>query len=478
MVLFTTCSMSKIKTEKLYNMVNKRIFKHYKIKLIFIFLLCFMVLFTINLIPNVTKHSKNIKYRCKDCNFILIVIDALRYDHLGCYGYEKNTSPNIDELCEKSIIFENTIAQSTWTKPSIISLFTSKYVKLHNITRFTKNYSLGGVDNILPSESLTLAEILSSNGYKTKALVGSDFIQKGFGLEQGFDNYSAYLTDDYITLNAINWLDKLNDKEKFFLYLHYMAPHAPYTPPLNYKIKFKPNYTGQIIFSEKHQEYFNTINMSEEDKKELVARYDGEINYIDDQIGLLIKHLKERKIINKTIIIITADHGESLGENQKIGHGFMINTVIQVPLIIFPSDLKQKKESIDNIVELIDIAPTSLAMLEIKIPESFQGTNILDNKTLNKDVGFSEFVWSGRTSIGIRSKQYLFISLNYENFSLYDIKIDPYQREDLAYKESIILNNFVEKLEMYEYMENKEILSEGNLSKEIEERLKSLGYIT
>ena len=432
--------------------------------------------------------TNNCNKNCKNCNLLIIVVDALRYDHLGCYGYEKNTSPNIDELCKNSIIFENAIAQSTWTKPSIISLFTSKYVKFHNITKFTTNYSLGGVDNVLPSNSLTLAEVLSSNNYKTKGLVSIiAFISPGFGIEQGFDNYTLLtrgdIEDSEVTSNAIDWLDKLDYNEKFFMYLHYSSTHAPYTPPINYKVKFKPEYSGKINFSDKHQDDLNAINLTKEDREELIARYDGEINSADYNIGNLLQYLKKKNLINKTIIVITADHGEGLGENNSlIGHGHMIEKVIHVPLIVFHPKIQSGRINITHITELIDIAPTLLSMLDLDIPEKFQGANLLNDKKF-KEFGISELFREDTAIIGIRTQQYLFISFNftpysfYNRYSLYNIKNDPYLQEDISHKEPEILTDFIEKLTNYIKIENKEELDSGVLSKDLEERLKSLGYI-
>ncbi len=150
-------------------------------------------------------------------NVIVILIDALRFDHLGCYGYKRNTSPNIDKISEKSLVFENAISQATWTKPSVTSLFISDYVKNHGITLFTLDNTDYSMSNVLPDSAITLAEVFSDDGYKTKAVISNPFIKKGFGLEQGFDEYDFTRKDHDETLNALRWIKKILVKNFFYI---------------------------------------------------------------------------------------------------------------------------------------------------------------------------------------------------------------------------------------------------------------------
>ncbi|MDD5225716.1 MAG: sulfatase, partial [Candidatus Omnitrophica bacterium] len=320
----------------------------------------------------------------KDYNVIIFLIDALRYDHLGCYGYKRDTSPNIDALSQQSLVFTNVVAQATWTKPSVVSLFTSKYVKDHGVvsdrgidisSNLCPNCTAG--DTLAP-DTLTLTEILKANGYKTKALINNGVLNRKFGLEQGFDEYTASGAEPKQTQRAMNWI-KTHKDSKFFMYLHYLAPHAPYDPPPEYRKKFKLEYNGKFDFRGKtHYDYVD-VRLSPEETDELMARYDGEISYVDHEFGRFVEFLREQNILQKTLLIIVADHGEALGERGPIGHGYAFNTVAQVPLIVFPAP-EHRRQTMNNFMGLIDVAPSILGWLGIAVPPDFKGNDVMDSR--------------------------------------------------------------------------------------------------
>ena len=277
------------------------------IKGLIIIMLCTIFLLNSCYNPNLSESNyEEIKSDliCEECNVIIIVIDALRPDHLGCYGYIRETSPNIDSLCKKSIVFENAIAQSTWTKPSVTSLFVSNYVQHHKIPSGSPYYGDNDNSSFLPDSALTIAKVLSSYEYKTKALTSNLFIQRSFGLEQGFDEYILTENDKEITKNTIEWISQ-NKDNKIFLYLHYMAPHGDYDPPAKDRLFFKKDYSGSINFAGKHQKYFNSeVKMSDEDIEELVARYDGEIRFIDREIQKILTSLNSLVNFKGTTLLL------------------------------------------------------------------------------------------------------------------------------------------------------------------------------
>jgi len=414
---------------------------------------------------------------CLDCNVVVVLIDALRYDHLGCYGYEKDISKNIDVICEGAFVFENAIAQSTWTKPSVASLFTSNYLQEHETAFFTDNESEDAEKNVLPSSAITIAEVLSSQGYKTKAVLGNMYIKQGFGLEQGFDEYDflgGRIIDNVITSKALDWIKK-NKGGRFFLYVHYMAPHCPYGPPPEYRERLKSDYTGKIDFEDNCQNDFENINLSEEDIEELIWRYDREINYVDDEVGRLVGYLRDEGILDNTILVVTSDHGEALGE-KKFGHGHLLNVVVQVPLIILHPHNKDPVR-ISSIVELIDVSPTILSQLNISIPETFAGQDILniDEEKAETRFGFSE---TNKGEIGIRSRKYFFKKDPQERggkHKIYDITLDPYELEDITVDDSIT-QDFLKKAALYEKMD-KEMVESKKIDKETIRRLKEIGYM-
>ncbi|MFC1590263.1 sulfatase [Candidatus Omnitrophota bacterium] len=404
-------------------------------------------------------------------NIIIVLIDALRFDHLGCYGYKKDVSSNIDKISEKSLIFENAISQATWTKPAVVSLFISDYIKDHGVTIYTNNYTDPIMNNVLPSSSVTLAEVLSMHGYKTKAIINNPFIKKGFGLDQGFGEYDFIGSDHNQTSHALDWIKK-NINIKFFLYIHYMAPHADYCPPEGYKSKYKSQYKGTIDFRRKHQIFFNNLDMSQEDIEELRARYDGEINYVDSEVHRLVSYLQKKNLLKKTIIIITADHGEALAENKVVGHGHKLNTVIQVPLIVLlPWNYSQQR--ISNVVELIDIAPSALTQLNIEVPPSFKGINIfnIDDNTREK-FGFSQ---SGEWVI-IRNKDYIF-KTNTNKTVLYNLNSDPFEFTDISKDNIRQVEIFMSAYNLFQSKQDKIEMDYQVIDEETKEQLKALGYL-
>ncbi len=275
----------------------------------------------------------------KKPNIILITLDTTRADHLGTYGYNKNTSPNIDQLAQEAVIYERAIATGTWTLPSHASLFTGKFPSSHG-AQYDTNGALQLTHGLngpaawdvyrarpLAVDEKTLAGYLSDIGYLTGGFAGGPWLKSIFGLDAGFDYYN----DENITeLNgrsakdltnaAIKWLNTESDKPRF-LFLNYFDPHGPLVPPLEHARQFLPRLT---VGKDRQLTLGETL-----------GKYDGEIHYMDHHLGRLFDHLKFKEIYDETWIIITGDHGELFGEHGHNGHGNRpYQEVVHVPLII------------------------------------------------------------------------------------------------------------------------------------------------
>jgi arylsulfatase A-like enzyme len=287
-------------------------------------------------------------------NIVLISIDTCRADYLSCYGYERKTTPNIDSVAEGSILFENVITPIPQTLPAHCSMLTGTTPLYHGI-HDNLGYQLG------PS-NITLAEILSENGYKTGAVIGSFVLDSQFGLKQGFDSYSDHFEDEVTTGRfierkaeevsrfGIEWLQK-NYNENFFLFLHYYDPHFRYEPPEPFASSFEDNL------------------------------YAGEVAYTDHCIGQVIQKLKKLGVYDSTLLIITSDHGEMLGEHGEIEHGYFIyQSAIKVPLIIKLAG-QNKPQKISHLASLNDIVPTICGLLGIQPPSCIQGKDLSVNFT-------------------------------------------------------------------------------------------------
>jgi len=464
-----------------------------------IFLLVSVIIFLVILFNQSGKNFDNgvsfdgasEDYKCPDCNVILITIDALRPDHLGCYGYERNTSPNIDKLAKEGVLFTQAISQSSFTNPALPSLMTSMYPDVHGVR--------GWGDYINPL-ILTWAQFLNNNGFYTGAICAEDFFVAILGLEGGFDTLSKGidLTAENITREAVLWLEKNKDK-KFFLWLHYFDPHEPYRPPTHIKIepenvRFKDDDKQVPILNERPSDpdiYGGLGGIAEyavvegmRDKGYYILLYDKEIKYVDEQIGILLKNLEELGLDKNTLIIITADHGEALGEhNLYFTHGmFLYDELLKVPLIMVGGFLP-KNEIIKAQVESIDILPTIMDILRINYNKrGIEGISLLPtlysknkNDKYGESYAFSEF----EDKKSIRSPEWkLIYTSNSEEYELYNLKEDPQELNNLADIEKDQFKLMKEKLEEWVSREKENISSLTKpLDEETKEKLRSLGYL-
>jgi len=290
-------------------------------------------------------------------NVIIALIDALRPDHLGTYGYRRPTSPNIDSLAEKAMRFDNCIAQSSWTRPSVATLLTGCYPSTHGaIDR----------DSLVQPNLPTLGACLSTNGYETHAYIGNIMCLPVWGMANEFDRvlYASppevgKIGDDIIIDEALAALDRVQGRP-FFFYLHLLGTHTPYASRDKYNRMFGG--TGLTGMEE---------NAPAED---LINCYDAELAFSDVQIGRLAGRLRELDLYENTILIVTADHGEQFYEHGEFGHGMSLyNEEVQIPLIIKPAGSSAAGSVCDEVVELIDLAPTLLDLLDLPGEPRFQG---------------------------------------------------------------------------------------------------------
>lgn len=293
----------------------------------------------------------------EEMNIIIFTIDTLRADHLECYGYDGVKTPNINQLSREGILFEHNIVQAPLTLPSHSSIFTGTYPLFHGIR------DNGGF--YLDEHHTTLAESLKSKEYVTGAFVGAFVLDSRWGLNQGFDTYfdnfdltkykqvsldAVQRRGDEVLSEAYGWLEK-NQYQKFFAWIHLYDPHTPYNPPEPYKSEYGGKRFGL---------------------------YDGEIAYVDHLLGEFRNFMMEKNLLEKTLIVFTSDHGESLGEHKENAHGFFIyDSAIRVPLIIrFPLE-KLASQRISSQVRSIDIMPTILHLVGENPPLSVQGESLL-----------------------------------------------------------------------------------------------------
>ncbi len=315
-----------------------------------------------------------------DANLLIITLDTTRPDHLGCYGYERNTSPQIDRVAADAVVYTRAFSTSSWTLPAHASLFTGKFPWSHG-ARIDPNgpVSLGDAiqgdaflstyraSGLAPNER-TLAEILAEHGFSTGAVVAGPWMKRIFGLDLGFQHYDDDGIDTVsgrkasdVTDAALAWLDR-HERERFFLFLNYYDPHGPYRDPEGYGIRF-------LSPQDRHSTRRIKLTTSA-----IGALYDGEIRYTDDHVGRLVESLRRRGLYDDAWIIITSDHGELLNEHEQIGHGrTLYQQEIRIPLIVkFPADAARSGGD-DAPIQLTEVFVMVLEGLGLALPSAVRG---------------------------------------------------------------------------------------------------------
>lgn len=313
-------------------------------------------------------------------NILLITIDTLRADHLSAYGYPRQTSPVLDRLAAEGVRFDRAAVQWPKTGPSFASMFTSTYPKDNGVVR--------RIGTPVPEEYSLLAEVLSGHGFSTGAVVSNGAVASEFNFDQGFERYvETWKTDDgdgdpnraeRVTDAALEVAGELDRERPFFLWIHYLDPHFPYAPPAEYADRFlgdelyDPTVTIDVDYDRRRKQ-MNGIGYGKvlEGRRELAfyeARYDAEILYADAEIGRFLDAMAAAGRLEGTLVVVTSDHGESLGEHHYyFDHGrFGFETCLRVPLVFhYPGVLETAVDH--EPVQLLDLAPTLLEFAGVEL---------------------------------------------------------------------------------------------------------------
>jgi len=418
-------------------------------------------------------------------NIILITVDALRADHMGAYGYPFNTSPNMDALAEKSVLFEFPYCTIPKTSASVASLLTG----LHPFQHMTNpNRSK------LLEQHITLTEALKMRGYFNWAVVDNGNLSKRFNFNQGFDQYNQVWdhveekeeSTPFITETVLDFLER-DQREPFFMWAHYIETHSPYIPPEEF-IEERPK--GRIIKELEHRIIAGERPYIDQgmDEGYLLSLYDGAVKYIDHEIGTIIDLIFDKGLHENSIIIISSDHGEELGEyNYFYNHGALtFNSSTRVPLIFFAPHEEARR--IRYPVSLMDVYPTLLDLAGLDLPYDIQGINLFkydkDRKIMiwGRTKGYESF------SVVYRNFHYVHLSdqnsrkLNLEKKYFFDIFQDPYEQDSILSLHTKLAESldaaYRTKLdEFFRNMKGRANEEETGLSEKEIKNLKTLGYI-
>jgi arylsulfatase A-like enzyme/Flp pilus assembly protein TadD len=395
---------------------------------------------------------------------ILISIDTLRADRLGCNGYEDIETPHIDRLARDGVVFENVVTVTPLTLPAHASIFTGLGPPSHGI-----------IDNFgysLDDEETTLAEILRGQGFTTGGFVGSFVLDSRWGIAQGFDTYfdrfdSATGSATALPANerrggevlepALEWIREQRAKS-FFAFIHFYDPHTPYDPPEPFANRYGTDRNG---------------------------RYDGEVAYVDSLVGQLLAVLEEENLYEDTLIVLLGDHGESLGEHGEDTHGFFIyDATLRVPLI-FKAPGLHRSSRVPAQVRTIDVMPTILDLLGIDTPPNASGSSLIP---FLRDPGYEmdlpayveshyarlHFGWAPLR--GVRNNHYKYVEA--PRSELYDLRTDPEEKMNLFHDKPETVQQLQTAIEEMESRETSKAREPQILDAETAQRLQALGYVT
>ena len=476
----------------------------------------------------------------RGCNVILVIIDDLRPDHLGCYGYKKNVSPAIDALAADSVLFENAFSQAPYTLPSTMSIFTSVYPSSHGMFFVYKDK--------LSTRLQTIAEIFNAYQYRTAwfSLLKTPHLDVDIGFGRGFQDKVQLDVEFTGRQELIAWVEK-NRKNRFFLamdirrvhdYFRFIHPAGKsassktqrsnnaedvdrevYFKIMELALAKKPPFSGSGVIPE-NRALFNGIYSPEkidqikqllpEDKRQQVdnirdglfsawvrknagndtqswiAAYDKAILTMDRElIKPLREELRKLGLYDKTLIIITADHGEAFGENNEYGHNSLIYAVNHIPLII-KMPYAQRGRRTKELAQGVDILPTALEFTGIVIPHQAQGKSLARSIREENTPGPNEYVFEqGRNKSSIRSKEWRLILANGNKRKagtkqLYNLKLDPQERDNVFYFQPEVASRMQNELDRWQgslvSYKDEEYEFSTEIDKAGQERIRKTGY--
>jgi len=418
---------------------------------------------------------------------VLVSIDTLRADHLGLYGYERPTSPSLDALALESAVFEEATSSSPWTLPAHATLLTGLYPSRHGLTSHAR---------YLSSDLTTLAQLFSQAGYRTAAVVNSHNLGPEFGLDRGFQQYS-YVEErverrepsSEITDQGLEWIEDAG-KSPLFLFLHYYDVHSDYASLPGYESEFLRPYEGIADGSTAQLAAYREgkVSLSPADAPNLIDRYDAGIRQMDAEIGRILDFLRERGFWERTLFVVTSDHGEEFFEHGGVLHGqTQYQEVLRVPLLVKGPGVPQGRR-VRAPVSLVDVAPTVLTRAGIAVPEGLDGVDVArlwseGDRALEARYLFSEADHNNVEHDITRAVRYKSFKLHFNRLSreyrLYDLSRDPAEQadvSDISAGQEQAFASLSERLDQFMAIEKVEA-PVRSLSEEEIEKLRSLGYL-
>lgn len=447
----------------------------------------------------------------------LLTVDALGAGHVGFLGYDRDTTPRLDELAESGIQARTCIAQSSHTRESMPSLFYSAYP-----------FQLGDVGPV-PDDRPTIATELDDAGYATAGFHSNPYLSRAYGFDRGFDAFDdglplaknrlltflhrainhfrlqPYTRAEDLNAQGLKWLDETT-AERRFLWLHYMDPHGPYQPPARTQELFRDETVGQRTAKKLWRRTVDEPEtITDEERETLIDLYDAEIRYTDEMIGAFLDELEARDLLDSSLVVVAADHGDAFGQHGIYGHPrHLYEELIHVPLLVLGPNGSSAR--IERPVENIDIGATILDAVDRGVPLEFEGEPLQGvveatdgvTETVTEPSGadgeerdpaaFAEAHGEGDTAdidrFAIRTGQYKYlVELDADDEvatrRLYDLAEDPDEQTDIQAKRSAVRDRLHERLIGHVTdvkAEADELGEQGEIDAVVADRLENLGY--
>jgi arylsulfatase A-like enzyme len=387
-------------------------------------------------------------------NVLIYLVDTLRADHLGCYGYTKPTSPRLDSLAAEGILFEDVTAESPWTKPSTATVLTGLPSLAHGVLDFADQ---------LPPDKTTLAELFAAAGYDTAGFFTNPMASPLFGFERGFAKVDYERLEDCgpMTDRVVDWLQQRSNQKPFFLYIHTLDPHLPYAPPAALAASWSPD---KARFDD--EDYAHLVSLSSRGRAaeveqlvtQMTALYDGEIAANDMALGRLLDQLKSQGVYDQTLILVISDHGEELYDRQAVGHlHSLYQELIRVPWVMKLPGGAQAGRRVSSNWRHLDMAPTVLTLAGLAVPAQMTGRSFDPGSPESPSPPSLSYVHTGRGAVpmaqashpyllqaeGLRLGKYQLVRAEaqlmnrLEPLALYDLESDPGQHTNLAFERPV-----------------------------------------
>jgi arylsulfatase len=419
-------------------------------------------------------------------SILLVTIDTLRADHLGCYGYFRETSPNLDRLARRAAVFENVVSPMATTLPVHVSLLTGTSPGRHgiqgNFEHFHQPFRTSDGNGLE-----TLAQMLGAAGYRTAAFVSATPLKAESGISAGFQTFdqpeTASRRATATTELALRWLAE-DGGRPFFLWIHYWDPHYRYQPPARYRDIYRDDEALLI----RHLEERHFPNPRSRKVLKRITLYDGEIRYTDSELGRVLDFLEDRGLFEQMAIVVTSDHGEGLGQHGWRGHGRIYNEQLFVPLVMkFPARSGLDGRRIEHLASLVDFAPTLVEVLDLPLSDSqkrqFEGINLMAEERRHE--AFAERVrrqqaWESGDKYALMNLEWKYAHLTEGPDELYRISADRAETRNVIGEQPEIAERMLARIReiLAAYaVRDPGLQSNEDISPEIREELRTLGYV-